>query len=215
MTEPIANVQIYESVPLPTLMANRRCGLPTSDGFNALAPLFRLPEHLEHEITESKVRDFTTPKPFHAVKIQVLKERNIKLTDDLKGEFPMMVFALTLNLAMGSRIVLARTLAVVATSHLPRQLTIGTLYRFRRLLIELWRFVFCAVRTGQKGLVAIVEPCSVTRLGFRFKSFVVCQNGNIPITKCITFSSGTFDSALYLTRIPEPIPDECHTRIRR
>ena len=135
LTEPIANRQIYESVPLFTLMANRRCGLPTSNRLNALATLFRLPVHLEHEITKSKVRHLSSPKAFHAVKVQVLKELNIKLTDDFKCQFPMMVFALTLNLAMGSRIVLARTFAVVAPALLFRQLTIGTLYRFCRLLI--------------------------------------------------------------------------------
>ena len=73
-----------------------------------------------------------------------------------------------------------------------------------------------SIRTGQEGLVvSIVEPCSITRLGFGSKSFVVCQDSDIPITECVAFDGDAFDVPLYLTRIPETIPDECHTRIRR
>ena len=129
MAEPIASVQVYESVPLSTLMAKRRCGLPTSDSFHTLATLFAGPVHLEHEFTESKVRHLSSPKAFHAVKVQVLKERNIKLADDLKCEFPVMVFALPLNLAVCSCIVFARTFAISAAFHLVRQQPIGLFKR--------------------------------------------------------------------------------------
>ena len=176
MAIPIANVQIYEKVLLSALMANRRRCLPTSDGFHTLATLFRLPPHLEKEITESQIGHLSSPKPFHTRKIQVLKETDVKLADKFKSEFPVMVFALSLNFAMSSRIVMTRTLAVATTFYLSRQLPICLLYGFRRLLIELRRLVFRAIRTSQKSLVAIIEPCSITRLGFRFKPFVISEN---------------------------------------
>ena len=116
MTEPITNVQVNEQVLLSALVANRGRRLPASDGFNALATFFRLPPHLEHEITESQVRDFSAPKPFHAIKVQILKKANIKLAEKFKSEFPVMIFALSLNLAMRAGIVLTHTLAIVATS---------------------------------------------------------------------------------------------------
>ncbi len=206
LAEPIANIQVNEKVLLPALVANWRRRLPTSYRLNALAPFFRLPPDFLKELTKGEVRDLASPKSFHAVKVQVLKKAEVKLADESQSKFPVVIFALSLNLAMGSGIVLTRTLAVIATPHLTRQLPIGLFYLLGRLLIELWRFVFRAVRTGQKGLVAIVEPCSITRLGFGRKSFRVCCDTDIPITKCVTFGSDAFDSALYLTRIPEPIP---------
>ena len=118
MAEPIANRQIYEKVLLSALVAYRRCRLPTPDGFNTLTALFCLPEHLEHELTEAEIRDFASPQAFHAVKVQVLKETEVKLADEFQCEFPVVIFALSLNFAMGSRIVLARTLAIVATTTL-------------------------------------------------------------------------------------------------
>ena len=97
-----------------------------------------------------------------------------------------MILALSLNLAMCRGIVLARTLAIVATSHLSLQLTVGLFYLLCRLLIEFRRLVFHAVRTGQKGLVvSIVEPCSTTRLGFGGQFLVVCCDSDISITECI------------------------------
>ncbi len=206
MAEPIANTQIYEKVLLPAVVANWCCRLPTSDCFHTLSPFFRLPSDFLKELTKGEVRDLASPKSFHAVKVQVLKKAEVKLADEFQSKFPVMVFALSLNLAMGSGIVLARTLAIIATPHLTRQLPIGLFYLLGRLLIELWRFVFRAVRTGQKGLIAIVEPCSITRLGFGHNPFIVCYDTDIPITECVTFGSDAVDSALYLTRIPEPIP---------
>ena len=100
MAEPIANVQVYEKVPLSALMADGRCGLPTSNGFHTLATLFAGPPHLEHEITKGEIRHLSSPKPFHTLDIQVLKETDVKLADKFKSEFPVMVFALPLNLAV-------------------------------------------------------------------------------------------------------------------
>ena len=137
LAEPIAHRQIYEKVLLSASVAYRRCGLPTSDGFNALTALFRLPEHLEHELTEAEIRDFASPKTFQvSVKVQVLKETEVKLTDKRQRKFPVMILALSLNLAMGSGRVLARTLAVTTAFYLPRQLAIGLFYLLGRLLIE-------------------------------------------------------------------------------
>ncbi len=214
LAEPIANTQIYEKVLLPALVANWRCRLPTSDCFHTLSAFFRLPSDFLKELTKGEVRDLASPKPFHAVKVQVLKETEVKLADEFQSKFPVVIFALSLNLAMGSGIVLVRTFAIVATPHLTRHLAIGLFYLLGRLLIELWRFVFRAVRTGQKGLVAIVEPCSITRLGFRRNPFVICCDTDIPITECVTFGSDAVDSALYLTRIPEPIRTSIETDFR-
>ena len=196
MATPIANRQVYEQVFLSTTMTDGCCGLPTSDGFNALATFLCLPSHLEHEVTEGEIGDLASPKAFHAVKVQVLKEREVKLADDFQSKFPMVILALTGNFAMRSGMMFTRTFAIVATAHLSRQLTIGTLYRFGRLFIELRRLVFRGIRTDEKVLDTEVKPCSITRLGFGGQSFVICCDGDVPITECVTFDRDTFDISL-------------------
>ena len=70
----------------------------------------------------------------------------------------------------------------------------------------LYRLVFRAIGTDKEILDAEIKPCSITRLGFGFKSFVVCCDSDIPITERITFDRNAVDITLYLARIPEPIP---------
>ena len=196
MAIPIANAQIYEQVPLSARMANRGCRLPPPNRFHALATFLCLPLHFEHEFTEGEIGDFPSPQPFHAIEVQVLKETDVKLAEKFQRKFPVVILALSGNLSVRPCVVLTRTLAVVATAHLSRHLTIGTLYLFGRSLIEFRRLVFCAIRTGQESLVAIVEPCSITRLGFGRKSFIICCDSDIPITECVTFDGDTRDITL-------------------
>ena len=49
-----------------------------------------------HKLPEGEVRDFTTPKPFHTVKIQGLSNQ-IKLPTEVCSKFPLPIFALIAN----------------------------------------------------------------------------------------------------------------------
>ena len=122
---PIANRQVYESVPLSALVADRRCCFPTPNGFHALTTLFHLPVHLEHEVTKSKVRDFTSPEAFHASKVQVLKEQPIKLAHEFQSQFPVVVSSLSFNLSVSSRQMESCFLAIAAASHFVREIPIS------------------------------------------------------------------------------------------
>ena len=87
-----------------------------------------------------------------SVEVQILKERKVKLSDELQSEFPVVILALSLNLAVCPSRVFASTLAIVTAPHLLRHPTIGLFYLFGRLLIESRRLVFRAIGTNEKVL---------------------------------------------------------------
>ena len=50
-----------------------------------------------NELVEPKIGDFTTPKPFHAVKVQGFNNDCVKLLAKFRGELPLKIFALIAN----------------------------------------------------------------------------------------------------------------------
>ncbi len=80
---------------MKTAIATRfRCRSPLTN-FNESTLMFLtlIPQYL-NELVKCEVRDFTSPKPFHAVKIQSFKDNPIKLLREFAGELPLKVFAL-------------------------------------------------------------------------------------------------------------------------
>ncbi len=134
MANPRAHFQIHRFIPMSAVVAYRRCGLPSSDGFNALCSLLCLPSSFEHELTEGQIRNFASPEAFHALQVEVFKETDIKLSGKFKCEFPMMIGALIGNLAMLPCIVFTRPFAIVAATFLFRQGTLACFTFFAECL---------------------------------------------------------------------------------
>ncbi len=71
-----------------------RCSRPLSD-LNKMTLMFlTLISQYLNELVEPKVRDFTTPQSFHAIKVQCFKDNRIKLLTEFAGELPLKVFTL-------------------------------------------------------------------------------------------------------------------------
>ena len=132
LAAPIANTQIYEEVLLPAVVANWRCRLPTSDCFHTLSAFFRLPPDFLKELTKGEVRDLASPKSFHFRQGSSPQ----KSRGQTYGRVPKQVSSDGLradgseSCDVSSRIVLTRTLAVIATPHLTRHLAIGLFHLF-------------------------------------------------------------------------------------
>ena len=92
MAIPIAHIQIKEHLDLSAGMANFTCGCPSVNLLDMLASFLCLPFDFQHEVCKSVVRDFSSPESFHAVKVQVFKVADIKLSDKFKCEFDDCVY---------------------------------------------------------------------------------------------------------------------------
>ena len=92
MAIPIAHTQIKEHLDLSAGMANFTCGCPSVNLLDMLASFLCLPFDFQHEISKAVVRDFSSPESFHAVKVQVFKVADIKLSDKFKCEFDDCVY---------------------------------------------------------------------------------------------------------------------------
>ena len=67
---------------------------PTADFQQRTETLASLVFEFLKEITECKVRDLFSPQGFHAAKVQIFKEQNIKLLTQLNSKFPMVTGSL-------------------------------------------------------------------------------------------------------------------------
>ena len=114
-TRPCSITQFKRNTRL-TNMAHRGCRLPLIDAFNTFTTFFCLPLEFLQKCVESDVGDFTTPKAFHTVKVQRLKEQNIKPTHKFKCKFPVVIFALSSNFAVPTCMVVSRTFSVVTST---------------------------------------------------------------------------------------------------
>ena len=159
---PISNREIHEKVLLPTVVADGCSCFPPPNLRNALITLVGLPLNLLHECTESEIAHFSSPEPFHAVEVQILEVADIEPADNIEREFPMMVSALAFHFAMYTGEGTARPFSVLTALLFSRHRTIGTGDVGLGLCIELWRFILCAIGTGEERLETKVEPCCFT-----------------------------------------------------
>ena len=212
MTIPLPVFEFQKHHTLSTIVANRRGRLPTSNRFHTLASFVCLPPYLLHEVTEAEVGDFLPPEAFHTVEIQVLKETHVKQTNEFEGKFPVMIFTLPRDLAVCSGVVFACAFTIVTTALFSRQRSIRFCHLGSRLFVELWRWVFLTIRTGEKGFEPEIEPSSLTHLRFGTQAFVIGNDGEIPIAQCVTFYGDTFHGAFEGTVQPKAIPS-CERKV--
>ena len=115
VTRPSSIAQLkFDAVSADVAHAGSRC--PLVKAFHTLSTFLCLPLEFLHESVESDVGHFASPETFHTIKVQRFKEQHVEPTDQFKGEFPMVVFALPLNLAVLAGMMLTRTFAIVATT---------------------------------------------------------------------------------------------------
>ena len=80
---------------MKTTVATRFCcSSPLIDLFEKTLMFTALILQYLNKMVESKIRDLTSPQPFHAVKVQRFKDNRIKLLTKFRGELPVKVFAL-------------------------------------------------------------------------------------------------------------------------
>ena len=77
-----------------TITTRFSCSSPLIDLFEKTLMFATLILQYLNELVEGKVRNFTSPQPFHAIKVQGFKDNRIKLLAKFAGELPMKVFAL-------------------------------------------------------------------------------------------------------------------------
>ena len=77
------------------------CGRPPLSNLNKMTLMFlTLILQYLNKLREGKIRDFTSPQAFHAVKVERFKDEGIKSLAKGCGKFPMPIFALVGNFAI-------------------------------------------------------------------------------------------------------------------
>lgn len=74
-----------------------------------------------NKLVEGKVRDFTSPQPFHTLKVQRLGDDRIKPFTQVSSKFPMPIFALVGNMPIQPRKFADSTPPIVRTFNLTRK----------------------------------------------------------------------------------------------
>ena len=93
-TPPLPIVKSQVLVMKPTTRVRFRCRRPVPDVLQkTLMFLTLIPQYL-NKLRESKVGGFTTPQPFHAIKVQGFNGNRIKSPTKICCQLPMKVFAL-------------------------------------------------------------------------------------------------------------------------
>ncbi len=159
-----------------------------------------------NKLIESEVGDFTTPKPFHAVKVQGFKDNGIKAFTKFRGKLPLKVFALvrdfpiqTCNLSDTPpptvRTLLLTTQVFVEGSQLIqiRFQRLGVLFLFTRAKCQI-----CVFHTE-------ICPNTFTRCRQRLCFYKVGEYVKPIITAVITFNRDTTDISFKLTVLMERI----------
>ncbi len=211
---PLTDIQIKEHLSLTIGMAHFTCRYPSVYLNNVLASFLCLPLDFLDEVSECVIGHPSTPKSFHAFKVQVFKVADIKVSDKFKCEFPMMVFALSIDFQMHTCQIFSCAVAIVTAFLLPRQRMTCTLDPFRSRFIELWRLIFRAIRTDKQVLEPEVKPCCLTSLRCGFKSFFICCERDIPIAYYVFLDGNSFDRTFNRSTISEAIPSSIDTDFR-
>ena len=89
---------------MKTTVATRfRCSCPLINLFEKTLMFTTLISQYLNKLVEGKVGDFTSPQPFHAIKVQSFNDNRVKLLTEFAGELPMKVFALVADFPIETR----------------------------------------------------------------------------------------------------------------
>ena len=125
-----------------TIGTRFRSRSPLTDLFQKTLMLATLGLQNLKKLVKSEVRDFTTPKSFHTVKVQGFNGDTIKGITKIRSQFPMKVFALIRNFSIKSCELSNTTPPAVRTFDFTTQCFVE-ITKFRQgLLQRLWVLYF-------------------------------------------------------------------------
>ena len=123
-----------------------------------------------NKLPEGKIGDFASPKPFHAVKIQSFCHYDIKPSAQVRGEFPMPIFALVGNMPIQPCEVADSTPPIVRTFDFTRKTFVEFSEFLQGLFQKLWRLYLLTHVQRQKCVFhAKVRPNAFTCCRQHFK----------------------------------------------
>ena len=151
-----------------------------------------------NKLIESEVRDFPSPKAFHAVKVECLSGDTVKPSAKVSGKFVVPVLALVGNFAVKPCKLMNSTPPVVRTFDFARKAFVEFSELFQGRFEGLWVLDFLTGVQRQIGLQSEVYSYTFTCSGQNFFAGVICNNGQ-PIR------SNTVAKDLDIANVPLPI----------
>ena len=160
-----------------------------------------------NKLIESKVRDFTPPKPFHTVKVQRFGRDEVKPSAKVGGKFPMPVSTLVADFAIEYSECSDSTPPVIRTFDFTRYCFIEFPKCVQGLFQELWALYLFTSAKRQKGFQSEVYPYALTRSRQDFFACVISDNIK-PVFSCsVSEDLDIADITLPVTVLMERIPD--------
>ena len=138
------------------------------------------------KLIEGKVRDFTSPKPFHTVKVQRFGCDGVKPSAKVGGKFPMPVSTLVADFAIEYSECSDSTPPVIRTFDFTRYCFIELPKCVQGLLMKLWRLYLLACTQCQiRVFHTEVCPYALTCCRQDFSSSRVCCDTWFPIVSTL------------------------------
>ena len=149
---------------MKTAIATRFCcSRPLTDLTQLTLMFLTLILQYLNELVERKVRDFTSPEAFHAVKVQRFNRNRIKLLAKFGSEFSMKVFALVGYLPMQAGELPHTPPPTIRTFHFARKVFVETTKFVQGLLQRLWvLFLFTPAKCQIRVFHTEVCPNALT-----------------------------------------------------
>ena len=181
-----------------------------------------------NELVEPKVGDFTTPKPFHAIKVQCFKDNGIKLLTEFGGKLPLKVFALIADLPIETCDLSHTPPPAIRTFYLSRKAFVERSKCVQRLFQRL-RVLYLLTRAERQICVFHAEICpnALTCCRQRFEICIGCyyvkpivsatvafdcDSGNPPVPLAVLMKCIWHFIILPLTRLRIPFTErKCDT----
>ena len=177
-----------------------------------------------NKLVKGEIRDFTSPQPFHTIKVQSFKDNRIKLLTKFRGELPVEVFALVGDLPIkaydssDTPPPAVRTFFFTTQGFIERPKFVQGVFQGLWVLYLLTR-AQCQVSVFHTGfglgidqihsLYYIVCPNAFTCCRQRSKISIGCCDTKPISTATVTFDGDTTDTtvplAVFMKRIRHPI----------
>ena len=158
------------------------------------------PQYL-NKLPEGEVRDLSSPKPFHTLKVECLGNDGIKPAAEVCGKFEMPISALIGNFAIEPCKCSNSTPPVVRTSDFSTQGLVESSECFQGLFQELWRSYFIASVESQIGVHTEIYPYAFTCSGQHFFRCIICHHIEPICSHTVAKDLDIADSAFPITRV--------------
>ena len=128
------------------------------------------------KLVEGKVRDFTSPKAFHAVKVQGFGSDKVRTPAQISRKFPMPISALVINFDVKSCEFTDSTPPVVRAFYFMRKAFVELTKLFQGRFQGLWVLYLLTRVQCQVGIHTEVYPYAFTCSGYHFFSGIICHD---------------------------------------